>query len=96
MLTPSPTSDYGLDWLFPENSEGMCAQWAEPTLQVPPTDFEGGNEEILAAIAEDQERFMAELTGEEPPDWLIPMRDITSPCPPTPYPREPEERTYES
>ncbi|KAI0279881.1 hypothetical protein BC826DRAFT_975616 [Russula brevipes] len=79
-----------------ERSGGTCAPWAEPTLQVPPVDFEGGDEDALAAIAEDQERFMAELTGQQTPDWLIPLRDITSPRPPTPYPQEPDSRTYES
>jgi hypothetical protein len=93
MLTPSSPSDYGINWLFPEGNPTVCSDWAEPILQVPPTNYDGANEYMLAAIGEDQQRFMEELTGGPEHDWLRPLRDIISPRPPTPRPPTPQDAT---
>jgi hypothetical protein len=98
MIMPSSPSDYGIDWLFPKGNPTVCDEWAEPTLRVPEVDYEGGDELILAAIGEDQQRFIEELAGGPGPDWLLPIRDVTSPRPPIPRPHIDTEgpMTYES
>jgi hypothetical protein len=94
-ILSSPSSGYGLNWLFTKESEGTCAPWAEPSLTYPSLEHEPVT---LEAIAEEAEQTLQQFAEGGGPDWLTAYENITLPWPNMLWP-SPEDHvtiTYES